>query len=344
MAIRDTFNSGTAGAVTGDAYMDQTAAHLKVLYDNSAIKLTSVAGTANAVTAILDPVLDVGGLVDGMKFTLTWAASNTIGVTLAINGGAALSVLDSGGIALIAGSTAAGLRSLLEYVGGAFRVLSPLLSGAGAGAARYYSQFTANGTWTKPAGLDDDTMVTVEAWGAGGGGGANLTGGGGGGGRCEIWRFRLGDLPASVAVTVPAGGAINNAGSSTTFGSLLTARGGGAGVNGANGNGGYGSGPYAAGALGAVGGTGGTTGGPGAASFNDNTGGGGGGGGSSGAGSGGSSVNGGGGGEGGGGGSPGAGQSVRAGNGGVATAAGSAPSGGGGRNAAGGRGELRVWI
>src|SRR5438874_1005904 len=43
--------------------------------------------------------------------------------------------------------------------------------------------FTANGTWTAPAGL---TSITVECWGGGGGGGGggtvNLAAGGGGGG------------------------------------------------------------------------------------------------------------------------------------------------------------------
>lgn len=370
MATRDTFNSGTVGVVTGDAYMNQTAAHLKVLFDNSAIKLTGIGGTANAVTASLDPLLDGGGLVDGMKFTLTFGAANTTGMTLAINGGAALAILDPSGTALAAGSVGAGFRALIEYISGAFRVLTPLLTGAGAGAQRYYWQFTATGTWNKPSGLDDDTMVTVELWAAGGGGGSSARAGGGGGGAYARKRFRLGDLPSSVAVTIAAGGAVNNAGGDTTFGSLLTAFGGGTAHNSDAGGGGGGGGSLGRGGNGSAGAstpagggaagvTGGAAGGngdidlgnsglPGGATASPFGGGGGGGGGGvsgglGGAGS--SSESGGGGGGGAGGGAGGAGGTSRdGGNGGASGVAGTAPGGGGGRNAAGARGEARIWI
>ena len=101
-----------------------------------------------------------------------------------------------------------------------------------------YQVFTASGTWTKPTGLSADTVVTVEAWGAGGGGARKSTnnGGGGGGGAYAIARFRLGDLASTVAVGIGLGGTGGTtngsngvAGGNTTFGSLLTAYGGGGG-------------------------------------------------------------------------------------------------------------------
>ena len=75
----------------------------KELYDAAASPLTSIGGTANAVTATLDPALDGDGLVVGMGFTLTWGAENTAGVTLAINGGTPAAVLNADGSALSAG-------------------------------------------------------------------------------------------------------------------------------------------------------------------------------------------------------------------------------------------------
>jgi hypothetical protein len=345
MASRTTLSELSSPPVTGAALLEEYADRLKTLFDASALPLTSIGGTGNAVTATLDPALDGGGLVDGMKFEITWGAANTAGVTLALNGGSALAVLDPAGTALVAGAIGSGLRSLLEYIGGAFRILSPLLTSLGGGSARYYWQFTASGTWNKPAGLDDDTMVFVEAW-AGGGGGASASpgGGGGGGGWIGAW-FRLGDMPSSVSVTIGPGGAVNSNGSNTTFGSLLTAWAGigATGATGARGGGAAAGGLFGSGFGGPNSGD--KSGGP---ALTENGGGGGGGSAASSAGgNGGAALRGGGGGGGinSGAFAPGTGGvSVFGGNGGDSGVAGSAPGGGGGRNAAGARGEIRVWI
>lgn len=359
MVSRTTHSHLSTPPLTGLALMAEYAERFKTLFDASALPLTTVGGTGNAVTATLDPALDGGGLVDGMKFEITWGAANTAGVTLALNGWSAVAVVDPAGTALVAGAIGSGLRSLLEYIGGSFRILSPLLTSLGGGSQRYYWQFTASGTWNKPAGLDDDTMVFVEAWGGGGGGGSSGGSGGGGGGAWIGHWFRLADLPSSIAVTVGAGGAVNTSGGNTSFGALLVAYGGGRAGNNNNSGGGGGGGALGAGGAGSASGTAGAAGSMGGGRGGDSGGtaptepwheGGGGGGGSGGAalgiGIGANALR---GGAGGGGATiapanAAGGTSLFGGNGGGGTVAGSAPGGGGGRNAAGARGEVRVWI
>ncbi|NGQ93370.1 hypothetical protein G5V65_21010 [Rhodobacter sp. HX-7-19] len=236
MAERETYSGSSTGPIDGPDLLDQYAARVKTLFDASVLPLTSVGGTGNAVTATLDPPLDGGGLVNGMKFTITWGAANSGAVTLAINGGSAVPVVDADGAALGASALASGRRSLIEYLSGSFRILSSA-GGAGAGAGPAYQAFTSSGTWTKPSGYDDDTVVMVEIWGAGGSGSrpSGGSGGGGGGGSYAARLFRIGDLPSSVTVTIGSGGsppATNspgNAGGGTSFGALLSAFGGGGG-------------------------------------------------------------------------------------------------------------------
>lgn len=324
--------------------MDGLNTRFAQLYNAAAFPLTSVGGTANAVTATLVPDLTGAGLLDGMGFTITWAASNTGGMTLALNGGSPVPVVGPLGLALPAGSVGSGLRSVLTYAAGRFLVVSPTLlsAGGGAGAARYFWQYTASTTWVKPDGLSPDTLVLVEAWGAGGGGSSGAGGGGGGGGYMRR-EFRAGDLPGTVTVTVGAGGAVGAAGGNTLFGAFVTGYGGGFG-NSSNpsGGGGGGSNEIGGNAAPSVGGIGGFQGGGNgdilATQGQNNATGvyGGGGGGIA---NGGRSVFG-----GGGGGVSAGGLSLYGGNGGALGVAGSARGGGGGRQAAGGRGEVRVWI
>ena len=371
MATRARSSSSTVGEIAGDDFLDEYAGHVDTLYDAGCFPLTSIGGTGDVVTATLDPALDAGGFADGMRFTLTWGAANTGAVTLAINGGSALAVVSKTGDALVGGDLASGLRSMIEYVGGDFVILTEVGAAAGGGVAASYEAFTSSGTWTKPAGIADDQVVIVELWGAGGGGGRSgssvdtATGGGGGGGYLRR-EFRAADLPSSVSVTIGAGGAgktatvgVGSAGGNSTFGALMTAYGGGGGAGGAssgNGRGGGGGGELAAGgnavgggAVGAGGAIGGADGGSGAAAGDARSiwGGGGGNRGKA-------AFGGGGGGYGAAGGDGGAsvfgGDGGSGGNGAPAPTAGSAPGGGGGggSNAAdganGARGECRVWI
>lgn len=117
--------------------------------------------------------------------------------------------------------------------------------------ATNFQEFTTSGTWNKPVGAQ---FVMVEAWGGGGGAasgrrGANSasvvnSGGTGGGGGAYVRQvFKASDLPSTVSVTVAAGGVGGAAittndtnglngtsGGNSTFGTLITARGGGNGV------------------------------------------------------------------------------------------------------------------
>ncbi|MBT1154418.1 hypothetical protein J1C56_02310 [Aminobacter anthyllidis] len=102
------------------------------------------------------------------------------------------------------------------------------------GTKLYSASFLVSGTWTKPTGISAEAIVEVELWGGGGGGGqyngAQWGSAGGGGGGYNTYAFRAGDLPATVAVTIGAGGAVNSQGGASSFGTYLYAYGGGAGV------------------------------------------------------------------------------------------------------------------
>jgi hypothetical protein len=338
--------SGTG--VTGADFAGSIQDEVTGLWGNSVIPLTDVAGTGDAITATVSPAL-ADGLQSGMNFWLEAAADNTGPATIAIGEEDAVDLVDDDGMALGAALLKEGRLYLLAFDGTAMRVYGT----AGQKRVADYQVFTASGTWNKPAGTPDDALVIVEAWG-GGGGGRNSTGstsGGGGGGEYKLVAFRAVDLSASETVTVGAAVSAGVAGNNSSFGSHVTAYGGGRSTGASGGTGG---GPFDKGAdnggaagpsagLGAAGGSGVTS----ATGGDGYFGGGGGGGGPAGAdgdGTGGRSVYG-----GGGGGGKNAnghtfsgGTSVFGGAGGNWGAAGSPPGGGGGASAGGARGEVRV--
>jgi hypothetical protein len=98
--------------------------------------------------------------------------------------------------------------------------------------------FTSSGTWTAPAGVTHAQIVVVG--GGGGGGGATTTGSGNDGGNGGAGGVAVGNVTvvAGTAYTVTvgtggAGGAVNTngtAGGSSSFGALMSATGGGAGL------------------------------------------------------------------------------------------------------------------
>ncbi len=216
-----------------------------VLFDSSVLPLTGIGGTANAITATVDPALPPSGLVDGMKFALTIPAVNTGPMTLAINGRPPVVLLNASGGAIPASGMSAGLRIMVEYVSGAFRTIGGA-AGSSGNLPPYRATFTVSGTWFVPQGRNDDETVIIEIWGAGGGGGPNSpNSGGGGGGAYRRLEIRYGDLASSYSIAIGAGGAVSAAGGNSTVGALATAYGGAHGaIAGGPMGGGHGGGAF----------------------------------------------------------------------------------------------------
>ncbi|MBR9766345.1 MAG: hypothetical protein GYB53_23245 [Rhodobacteraceae bacterium] len=209
---------------------------MRTLFDISALPLTLPDGVID-VTASVDPELPAGGLVEGMKFSITWPATNTGPMTLALNGGAAAAIVTAGGEAMTPGMAQSGARALLEFVGTDYRVLITGDAGDG-GAVSSREIIIASQTWLKPAGVSDDAVVLIEMWGGGGGGDNSDDDGSGAGGEFARGFFTMADIPSSVSAVVGAGGSAEVSGGASSFGTLLSAQGGGRGTSSAGGRGG----------------------------------------------------------------------------------------------------------
>ena len=114
----------------------------------------------------------------------------------------------------------------------------------GGGGIPIFRQYTANATWTKPAGLAYAEVYTTGGGGGGGGGGTS-SGGGGGAGGTSIGIFPASSLSASYSIVVGAGGTggahhlngtgnTGSVGGNSRFGTLVYGNGGSGGVGGGN--------------------------------------------------------------------------------------------------------------
>lgn len=180
--------------------------------------------------------------------------NGTAKATLFEGSGASLTALNAtnlgSGTVPVGRLGASGTPSATTYLRGDNTWQTP--SGGGSGVN--LQEFTSSGTWTKPA---SGTFAEIECWGGGGGGGrGSAKGTGGGGGGYNQVKKLLSALGATETVTVGGGGAgatsaTGTVGSNTTFGSHLTAYGGGPGTScggGSTCSGGGGGGPLGAGA------------------------------------------------------------------------------------------------
>jgi len=99
--------------------------------------------------------------------------------------------------------------------------------------------FTAGGTPYSIVGKTDLKRIRVTCYGGGGGGGGNSGGGGGGVSQTVLL---VTDITNSTAITIGAGGTANNVGGTTSFGTFISATGGGGGSGATGGSGGTGAG------------------------------------------------------------------------------------------------------
>lgn len=282
--------TGGAALLAGDIPANLTPDQVKM----TGAPAVTLASTDNAIqvgsTASTNMVFDTNDIQVRNNGAAAGLRLNILGGNVTLGDGLTSTLILDGDIG--AGSTV--LASIAEAEAGTAtnRLMTParVKNAIDALSAQpVMSTFTASGTWTKPSGYSADTPVTVEAWGGGGGGagysGNNVNAGGGGGGAYAVKTFRFGDLPATVAVTIGAGGAAGTnvrggegaTGGNTTFGSLLTAYGGGGGST--ENAGGSGGGELAAGLRPSQGSAGGAVGGgnAGATAYTIHGGGGGGG-------------------------------------------------------------------
>ena len=112
-----------------------------------------------------------------------------------------------------------------------------------------FQRFTSSGTWYKPTGVTEVFVLCVGGGGGGAGGGTGSAGDtrvggtGGGGGATSPLHFDAVDLAETITVTVGDGGAggasqaAGSAGGTSSFGSVLSAYGGGGGKEGNSGGG-----------------------------------------------------------------------------------------------------------
>lgn len=253
LATQAEYDAGTATGATG-ASLSATPAVLRgKKYNDHATD--SVGTDAYAIT--ITPAITA--YATGQEFTFTAGTANTGACTLNVSGLGAKTIKKDVSSDLATGDILANQIVKVMYDGTNMQLISkspvqPIVSTV--------QTFTSSGTYTKPSNI---SLVRVQAWAGGGSGGRSTTasiGSSGGGGGMYLEKYFLpSELGTTETVTIGAGGAAQSgngngtAGGNTTFGSLLTAIGGGAGISGDQQAGGAGgSAAYENGAAGSAGG------------------------------------------------------------------------------------------
>lgn len=112
-ADRNVYDSGSSAPVTGADYMDSVAEEIRALWNYVVVPLTSVAGTANAVTA--DCVVPISAYTNGMCFRLKAASSNTGAMTLNVDSIGVKSLVMQNGSAMLSGKVVSGGVYAITY-------------------------------------------------------------------------------------------------------------------------------------------------------------------------------------------------------------------------------------
>lgn len=125
-AVRKTPTSANGGSDKGTDYTNAVDTEIEALWSTVATALTSIGGSANAITASSDTALvaAIQAYVRPMAFWLIPASDNTSTVTINIDGIGAANVVDKDNVSLAAGALKANRLHLIYYDGTSFRIFS----------------------------------------------------------------------------------------------------------------------------------------------------------------------------------------------------------------------------
>lgn len=125
-AIRKTPTSANNGSDVGIPYSTAVDNEIEALWLCAPQFLTSIGGTANAITASSDAALVAGisAYARPMTFWLVPASDNTSTVTINIDSVGAKAIVDKDNVSLAAGALKANRLHLLVYDGTSFRIFS----------------------------------------------------------------------------------------------------------------------------------------------------------------------------------------------------------------------------
>ena len=136
--------SNTGGVISGPTALEDILTEVDALFQFAQIPLSAVAGTANAITAVCDVVLDSNR--KGQKFSLTPIFANTAATTLNIDGRGALAIKNRDGTPIGASRLAVGRTEVLENDGTAYRLLNDAPSSAGGFLRSIFAYQLASGS------------------------------------------------------------------------------------------------------------------------------------------------------------------------------------------------------
>lgn len=192
-------------------------------------------GTANALTATLDPAPAAWSDLNGMPLRLRIGTTNSGAATLNVNVLGAKNVRTLAGAALSAGDLFAG--SIMEFIYDQTSdtvLVVNLQKGVGPYSIGGIYSIASSRTWNRPAGCRAILVEGLGGGGAGGGSGNAVTdelSQGAGGGAGGYFRKLIVGPDASYVVTIGGGGAgvlsgIGSNGGTTSWGSVCSATGG----------------------------------------------------------------------------------------------------------------------
>lgn len=199
---------------------------------SQALNYRIAGGSANALTATLDPAPAAWSELVGMPLRLLLTGTNSGAATLNVNGLGPKPIVTSSGGVLLAGDLLDGRIVEVIYDGSACQIVSWIARAVASGVVAWTTPGTFS--WTVPAGV---TRAKFRIWGGGGGGGGSFNissagSAGSGGGYAEgVFAVTPGQVIPIIVGSGGAGGAGGDggAGGTSSAGSIVSATGGGGG-------------------------------------------------------------------------------------------------------------------